>query len=165
MPPKVPFARFWILICGPHERPDLKYYLCLLGKTDFFVGICVTWWPIFTRPNNTPVTFVKNCWWFYISWLRKVKCSLGRGVGGLRRNAWILLRSLISKCTFIAVVDCNMIWLRGGVRWAPLNLKHILKISNTSFSFCWSYVVWRDLGQGGGLRDPSWSDGLPLLSR
>ena len=30
--------------------------------------------------------------------------------------------------------------------------------------FCW-YVVWRDLVQGGRLRDPSGSDGLPLLGR
>ena len=40
MPPKVPFASFWILICGPHESPDLKFQLGLLGKIDFF-AICV----------------------------------------------------------------------------------------------------------------------------
>ena len=36
MPPKVPFASFWILICGPHDSPDLKFQLGLLGEIDFF---------------------------------------------------------------------------------------------------------------------------------
>ena len=36
MPPKLPFASFWILICGPHDSPDLKFQLGLLGKIDFF---------------------------------------------------------------------------------------------------------------------------------
>ena len=36
MPPKVPFASFWILICGPHDSPDLKFQLGLLGEIEFF---------------------------------------------------------------------------------------------------------------------------------
>ena len=136
MLPKVPFASFWILIHGPLEKPVLKCQLCLLGEIDFF-GNFVIWWLIFTRPNNTPVTFVKNCWWFHISWLRKVKCGLGKGVGGLRRNTWALLCGLISYRTFIAVVDCNMIWLFCTLWLASLTTpRHTLTVKGfTQISF------------------------------
>ena len=34
MLPKVPFASFWILIYWPHDSPDLKFQLGLLGETQ-----------------------------------------------------------------------------------------------------------------------------------
>ena len=44
MLPKVPFAPFWILIRGPHERPDFKFQVIMLGEIAFFaffVFFCV----------------------------------------------------------------------------------------------------------------------------
>ena len=56
MLPKVPFAPFWILIRGPHERPDFKFQVIMLGEIDF-LGIFVIWGLIFTQPNTTFVIF------------------------------------------------------------------------------------------------------------